>query len=101
MGDRPELKVIPIHREGFVVAPPASHRLARRKKISLNDLRDDHFVMYQRRYAPGFRDLLLSPMKDAGVVRGIVQTAGEMPTLVSLVEFRYRACQSPCIRLAS
>jgi DNA-binding transcriptional LysR family regulator len=86
IGEQPKLKVIPIHREGFVVALPALHRLARRKNISLNDLRDDHFVMYERRHAPGFHDLLLGAMNEAGIVPRIVQTAGEMPTLVSLVD---------------
>jgi DNA-binding transcriptional LysR family regulator len=42
--------------------------------------------MYAREYAPGFHDLLIGILSKAGVVPKVVQTAGEMPTLISLVD---------------
>ena len=42
--------------------------------------------MYAREYAPGFHDLLTGILSDAGIVPKVVQTAGEMPTLISLVD---------------
>jgi DNA-binding transcriptional LysR family regulator len=42
--------------------------------------------MYAREYAPGFHDLLTGILSNAGVVPKVVQTAGEMPTLISLVD---------------
>ena len=42
--------------------------------------------MYAREHAPGFHDLLTGILSNAGVVPKVVQTAGEMPTLISLVD---------------
>jgi DNA-binding transcriptional LysR family regulator len=44
--------------------------------------------MYERTYAPGFHDLIFGILRDAGVVPTVSQTAGEMPTLISLVDSR-------------
>jgi DNA-binding transcriptional LysR family regulator len=37
---------------------------------------------------PGFHDLMLGMLRDAGIVPNITQTAGEVPTLISLVHSR-------------
>jgi DNA-binding transcriptional LysR family regulator len=42
--------------------------------------------MCELSYAPGFHDLLFGMLRDAGVVPNISQTAGQMPTLISLVD---------------
>ncbi len=42
--------------------------------------------MYDRSYAPGFHDLIFGMLRDAGVVPNVCQTAGQMPTLISLVD---------------
>jgi hypothetical protein len=44
------------------------------------------FVMYERTYAPGFHDLIFGMLRDAGIIPNVRQTAGEMPTLISLVD---------------
>jgi DNA-binding transcriptional LysR family regulator len=44
------------------------------------------FVMYERTLAPGFHDLVLGMLRNAGIVPNVSQTAGEMPTLISLVD---------------
>jgi DNA-binding transcriptional LysR family regulator len=56
------------------------------KEIRLRELKGNPFVMYAREYAPGFHDLLTGILSNAGVVPKVVQTAGEMPTLISLVD---------------
>jgi DNA-binding transcriptional LysR family regulator len=86
IGEHPELEVIAIHREPFVVVVPRSHKLAKRKKVRLRELSGQDFVMYERAYAPGFHDLLFGMLRNAGVVPNISQTAGQMPTLISLVD---------------
>src|ERR1700733_1117426 len=86
IGEHPELEVVGIHREPFVVVLPRSHVLAKRKKVRLRELLGQDFVMYERAYAPGFHDLLFGMLGDAGVVPNIAQTAGQMPTLISLVD---------------
>jgi DNA-binding transcriptional LysR family regulator len=42
--------------------------------------------MYAREHAPGFHDLLSGILSNVGVVPKVVQTAGEMSTLISLVD---------------
>jgi DNA-binding transcriptional LysR family regulator len=46
------------------------------------------FVMYERTYAPGFHDSIVGILRDAGIVPNVSQTAGEIPTLISLVASR-------------
>src|SRR6266446_2246325 len=86
IGEHPELEVVEVHREPFVVVTPLSHKLAKRKKVTLHELSDENFVMYERSYAPGFHDLIFGMLRDAGVVPNVRQTAGQMPTLISLVD---------------
>lgn len=80
------LEVVPIHQERFVLVVPASHKLAKRRRVRLKELADQDFVMYERRHAPGFHDLLLGILFDAGIVPRVCQIAGEMPTLIALVD---------------
>jgi DNA-binding transcriptional LysR family regulator len=86
IGEHRELEVVGIHREPFVVVAPLSHKLAKRKKVRLRELSGQDFVMYERSYAPGFHDLIHGMLLDAGIVPNVRQTAGEMPTLISLVD---------------
>ena len=86
IGEHPELEVVEVHREPFVVVTPLSHKLAKRKRIALHELSGEDFVMYERSYAPGFHDLIFGMLQDAGVVANVCQTAGQMPTLISLVD---------------
>src|SRR5580692_12759375 len=45
-------------------------------------------VVYERTWAPGFHDLMFGILRDAGIVPNVTQTAGEVPTLISLVHSR-------------
>src|ERR1700678_3642452 len=84
--NRGEIEVTTVHREPFVAVLPSWHSLSAKKEIRLRELKGNPFVMYAREYAPGFHDLLTGILSDAGVVPKVVQTAGEMPTLISLVD---------------
>jgi DNA-binding transcriptional LysR family regulator len=84
---RKGIEVTTIHREPFVAILPPGHPLSEKKEIRLRELKGNPFVMYAREYAPGFHDLLAGILSNAGVVPKVVQTAGEMPTLISLVDF--------------
>ena len=86
IGDHPELEVVEVHREPFVVVTPRSHKLAKRKTVALHELSGQNFVMYERSCAPGFHDLIFGMLRDAGVMPNVCQTAGQMPTLISLVD---------------
>jgi DNA-binding transcriptional LysR family regulator len=64
---------------------PAGHELAKQKKVRLSELSRQDFVIYDRVYAPGFHDLIVGMLRQAGIVPNVRQLASEMPTLVSLV----------------
>jgi DNA-binding transcriptional LysR family regulator len=79
------LRVHPVHREPLVLLLPESDPLARKKLLRLIDLKHSSFVVYSRNHAPGYHDLILRILNDAGFNPIISQEAGEMYTLVSLV----------------
>ena len=85
IGGHTQLEVSTVHREPFVLVVPASHPLAKRKKVRLSEVSGQDFVMYDRTHAPGFHDQVFGILRDAGIVPNVRQTAGEMPTLISLV----------------
>jgi DNA-binding transcriptional LysR family regulator len=86
IGGHSELEVVTVHREPFVLVVPSSHKLAKRKRVRLREVSGQDFVMYERVYAPGFHDLIFGVLRDAGIIPNVRQTAGEMPTLISLVD---------------
>jgi DNA-binding transcriptional LysR family regulator len=86
IGEHPTLEVQTVHREPFVVVLPRSHQLAKKKRVRLHDISGENFVMYERSYAPGFHDLILGMLRDAGIVPSISQTAAEIATVISLVD---------------
>ena len=88
IGGHSALDVVTVHREPFVLVVPASHQLAKRKRVRLRELTGEDFVMYERTWAPGFHDLMFGILRDAGIVPNVTQTAGEVPTLISLVHSR-------------
>ena len=63
-------------------------KLAKRKRVRLCEVAGENFVMYERTWAPGFHDLMFGILRDAGIVPNVTQTAGEVPTLISLVHSR-------------
>jgi len=85
IGAHPALDVVTVHRERFVLVVPASHKLAKRKRVRLSEVSDQNFVMYERNYAPGFHDLIVGMLRDARIVPNVFQTAAEISTLISLV----------------
>jgi DNA-binding transcriptional LysR family regulator len=86
IGAHSGLEVVTIHREPFVLVVPSSHSLATRKRVRLREASGQDFVMYERAYAPGFHDLIFGMLRDAVIIPNVRQTAGEMPTLISLVD---------------
>jgi DNA-binding transcriptional LysR family regulator len=78
------LEVEAIQRESVVVALPAAHRLARRRRLRLGDLRSEAFVLLSRRDAPGLHQSLAAAMAEIdGAPVG--QDVAEMQTVIGLV----------------
>jgi DNA-binding transcriptional LysR family regulator len=74
-----------LHREPFILLLPASHPLARKRPLRLQELSAANFVMYARKQAPAFHDRILGILNEAGFSPHVVQEASEMHTLVALV----------------
>ena len=54
--DAGDLKVVTVRNEPLVVGLPTGHRLASKRKLSLEDLRNERLFWFERRLNPGFHD---------------------------------------------
>ncbi|PXW23607.1 LysR family transcriptional regulator [Paraburkholderia caballeronis] len=89
-----QLSYLPVAREPLVIAMPAE--LAARAgaaadldwsdvPVSLGDLADAPLVVFPRRLAPGFYDIIMDCYGAAGLAPRVGQEAIQMQTIVSLV----------------
>ncbi|WBQ05852.1 LysR family transcriptional regulator [Kribbella sp. CA-293567] len=74
-----------ISSDPLVVALPAGHPLAKRKRVRLAELADDNFVLYTRATGPSVHDAIVGHCRYAGFTPRIVQEAADVQTIVSLV----------------
>lgn len=91
----PGIRTVEVHREPFRLFLPASHPLTGLAAPGLADLDGRDVVIYARRNAPGFHDLLLRMLKDAGAAPSTLHQANDMSTLMSLVSAGVGAAVAP------
>jgi DNA-binding transcriptional LysR family regulator len=72
-------------REPLVLALPASHPLARRRRASLRALAPEPFVLLPRHLGPSLYDQIVMTCRRAGFSPRVGQEAVELHTIVSLV----------------
>jgi DNA-binding transcriptional LysR family regulator len=80
------LQILPVHREPLLLCLPEDHRLAAQQEVDLECLRDERFILYERKLAPGFHDALMNMFQRAGFTPAIAEEIDEMyvaPTLVA------------------
>jgi DNA-binding transcriptional LysR family regulator len=80
-----EVATLRLVEEPIVIALPDFHPLATKRRLPLVALADEPFVMWGRRLNPPFHDEVIAACHEAGFSPNVVQEAGEMPTIVSLV----------------
>jgi DNA-binding transcriptional LysR family regulator len=80
-----QLRTTVIHREPFLLVLPKGHPRARDKQVHIAHLRDERFVAYGRRWAPGFFDSVIQMCLKEGFSPNIVQETGEMYTAIALI----------------
>jgi DNA-binding transcriptional LysR family regulator len=90
-----ELRVDIVHAEPFVVAVPADHPLARHQRVKLSRIAPLPMVLFPRRLAPEFHDLIVGMCQRAGFSPRIVHEAGEYQTMMSLVAAGLGVCIVP------
>lgn len=83
--DEPTIDTHLVSSDPLVVALPAQHPLARRKRMPLSALAGEPFVIYIRAYGPSVYDRIVGHCMAAGFNPRVVQQAGDVQTTVSLV----------------
>jgi DNA-binding transcriptional LysR family regulator len=74
-----------VMRERTVAAIPEGHPLARLRRVPLRRLATQPLVLFPRRQAPGYHDLLIGRLAATGSTPQIAQYAPEMMTIIGLV----------------
>lgn len=81
----PTLTTRVVSRDPLVAALPAGHRLANRRRLPLTALAEEPFVLYKRSWGPSVQDAIVGHCLSAGFSPRIIQEAGDVQTIVSLV----------------
>jgi DNA-binding transcriptional LysR family regulator len=76
------LELVPLPHSSIVAVVPADHRLARRRRVWLRELRDDLFHVMPERIRSGFSIHVARLFAQAGFVPS--QQVGGMPTIMNL-----------------
>jgi DNA-binding transcriptional LysR family regulator len=79
------LKIEVIVREPLIVAMPECNKFASRKRVRLQALADETFIMFPREMNPGHYDFLLEVCKNAGFGARIAPEADNTYTSLALV----------------
>ncbi|MGA9859005.1 MAG: LysR substrate-binding domain-containing protein [Solirubrobacteraceae bacterium] len=74
-----------VRRERTIAALPAGHPLTALRRVPLRRLAGEPLVLFPRRQAPGFHDLLVGRLAATGASPRVVQYAPEMLTIIGLV----------------
>jgi len=82
-----EVVSTPIFSEPFLCCLPATHRLARRRKIDLRDLAQEPFILFPRAVSPHYHDLIIAQCVRAGFSPLIRHEVRLWQTVVTMVEF--------------
>jgi DNA-binding transcriptional LysR family regulator len=72
-------------REPYLAVLPSGHRLARKRSLRVDDLRQEPFIFYARRMGPLAFDRTMTCCEQHGFRPNIVQEAPQWPTLIRLV----------------
>jgi DNA-binding transcriptional LysR family regulator len=89
------LPVETIQQEPVMAVLPAGHRLATRRRLALEDLAAEPFVLFPRRVGEDLFDRLLAFCADAGFAPRISQEATQWPSVVALVEAGFGVSLAP------
>ncbi len=81
----PGVRIDVLSREPLIAVLPATHRLARRRRVPLAELADEPFVGFRREAAPPLHDAIMRLCTDAGFAPAFATEANEWYTIVSLV----------------
>lgn len=82
----PEIATLPVHREGFVLALPAMHPLARKRRVPVKALEDERLILFPAlRGDVGLRGTIASFLRQHGVSIKTVEEVRTIQTALGLV----------------
>jgi DNA-binding transcriptional LysR family regulator len=81
----PELEVLPVMPDPFVLAVPAKHPLAQRTRVRLKAVAGEPFVMFPRDGSPLFHERIQALFEQAGIRPRVAQHATQIHTVLGLV----------------
>lgn len=84
--EAPDLDIVLIHEEPFIVAMPADHALASCASMIPVDLAGNPFVLFPRAASPGLHDTIIGMCIRAGFSPQIIQEASAWLSIMGLVE---------------
>jgi DNA-binding transcriptional LysR family regulator len=79
------LNIVPVHHEPLVLCLPKNHPLCTAPQVAIADLRHDRFIMYGRKWAPGFYDRITDRCLEAGFSPIVSNEIDEMYVAPALV----------------
>lgn len=82
---QPELAFEPLVRESLCAVVASDHRLAGRRRVRYEDLREESFILWPRSEAPESFDGVVEACRRAGFSPRLVQTANRPYTILGLV----------------
>jgi len=83
--DERGLVVEVLQREPLVAVLPTGHRLVRRSRVRLAELKNDPMILFPRRVAPGYHDLFVSACRSVGFVPHVAHETESIQTNLGLV----------------
>ena len=83
--DDPEIASILLSREPFILAMPATHRLAGKASVSIKQFANDPFIMYARELGPTFHSEILGFCGKAGFSPKVALEVSQINAAVGLV----------------
>lgn len=83
--DNPLLEFESVTRETFVLAVPRPHPLAAENLVELQHLKNESFIMFDRRKSPLFHSRIMNACEAAGFQPRVTQEAIQIHTVLGLV----------------
>lgn len=94
-----DLEGLLLYQDTLVAVLPQEHALARRKRLSVKELAQEEFVLFERGQASGLFDRIISACGELGFSPRVVRQPAQMQTLLSQVASGIGVAIAPaCIR---
>lgn len=81
----PDIKTVALRRDRLIAVLPEDHKLARRKQLNVNDLRNEDFIAHSGKGLSVMGGVIAAVCANAGFVPRIRHEVQETSTLVTLV----------------